>query len=104
MMKDRLAILAALTMVALLALNACGPTPEPQVVEQIITQQVEVTRIVEKLGKVVTVVETQIVEVPTLPLFQRVEVTGFAPDLKGWALGPSNSPTWNIHEWYFEGE
>jgi len=41
-------------------------------------------------------------EVPTLPLFQRVEVTGFAPDLKGWAKGPSNYVTWNLHEWYFE--
>jgi len=40
-------------------------------------------------------------ELPTLPLFQRVEVTGFAPDLKGWAMGPSNYVTWNIHEWYF---
>jgi peptide/nickel transport system substrate-binding protein len=72
MMKDRLAILAALTMVALLVLNACGPTPEPQVIEQIITQEVEVTRIVEKQGEVVTVVETQIVEVP-------VEVTRSPP-------------------------
>jgi peptide/nickel transport system substrate-binding protein len=41
-------------------------------------------------------------EVPTLPLFQRVEVTGFGPDLKGWAKGPSNYVTWNINEWYFE--
>jgi peptide/nickel transport system substrate-binding protein len=41
-------------------------------------------------------------EVPTLPLFQRLQVTGFAPDLKGWAAGPSNYITWNIHEWYFE--
>jgi peptide/nickel transport system substrate-binding protein len=41
-------------------------------------------------------------EVPTLPLFQRVEVTGFAPDLKGWAVGPSNYVTWNIHEWEIE--
>jgi peptide/nickel transport system substrate-binding protein len=41
-------------------------------------------------------------EVPTMPLFQRVEVTGFAPDLKGWELGPSNYVTWNMHEWYIE--
>jgi peptide/nickel transport system substrate-binding protein len=41
-------------------------------------------------------------EVPTMPLFQRVEVTGFAPDLKGWEMGPSNYVTWNLHEWYFE--
>jgi peptide/nickel transport system substrate-binding protein len=41
-------------------------------------------------------------EVPTLPLFQRVEVTGFAPDLKGWEVGPSNYVTWNVHEWYIE--
>jgi peptide/nickel transport system substrate-binding protein len=41
-------------------------------------------------------------EVPTIPLFQRVETTGFAPDLRGWELGPSNYVTWNVHEWYFE--
>jgi hypothetical protein len=43
-------------------------------------------------------------ELPTLPLFQRVEVTGFAPNLTGWEKGPSNYVTWNIHEWYIEGE
>jgi peptide/nickel transport system substrate-binding protein len=40
-------------------------------------------------------------ELPTIPLFQRVEVTGFAPDLVGWEKGPSNYVTWNIHEWSF---
>jgi peptide/nickel transport system substrate-binding protein len=43
-------------------------------------------------------------EVPTLPLFQHVTVTAFAPDLKGWALGPSTVETWNIHEWYIESD
>jgi peptide/nickel transport system substrate-binding protein len=41
-------------------------------------------------------------ELPTVPLFQRIATTGFAPDLKGWEKGPSNYVTWNIHEWYFE--
>jgi ABC-type transport system substrate-binding protein len=41
-------------------------------------------------------------EVPTMPLFQRVEVTGFAPDLVGIQKGPSNYVTWNIHEWSIE--
>jgi ABC-type transport system substrate-binding protein len=43
-------------------------------------------------------------EVPTLPLFIRANVVGFAPGLKGWEIGPSNELTWNIHEWYFEDE
>jgi peptide/nickel transport system substrate-binding protein len=43
-------------------------------------------------------------EVPTLPLFQRVGVNAFAPDLRGWALGPYNYVTWNIHEWYLESD
>ncbi|MFC2023239.1 peptide ABC transporter substrate-binding protein [Chloroflexota bacterium] len=41
-------------------------------------------------------------EVPTIPLFQRVEVTGFSPDLRGWVMGPSSYVTWNMNEWYFE--
>jgi peptide/nickel transport system substrate-binding protein len=41
-------------------------------------------------------------EVPTIPLFQRVETTGLAPDLRGWVMGPSNYVTWNIHEWSIE--
>ena len=40
-------------------------------------------------------------EVPTIPLFQRVEVTGYAPDLLGIQKGLSNYVTWNIHEWSF---
>jgi peptide/nickel transport system substrate-binding protein len=43
-------------------------------------------------------------ELPTLPLFLRANVVGFASDLKGWELGPSTSWTWNIHEWYFESD
>jgi hypothetical protein len=35
-------------MVAPMILTACGATPEPQIVEKIVTQQVEVTKIVEK--------------------------------------------------------
>lgn len=72
MFGKKLAILAVLLMIAPIVLAACGPTPEPQVVEKIVTQQVEVTKIVEKEGEQVTVIETQIVEVP-------VEVTVAPP-------------------------
>ncbi len=43
-------------------------------------------------------------ELPTFPLFVRANVVGFAPDLKGWELGPSTSWTWNIHEWYIDAD
>ncbi|MEJ2733755.1 MAG: ABC transporter substrate-binding protein, partial [Anaerolineae bacterium] len=64
----KLAILVALVMVVPLVLAACGPTPEPEVIVQ--TVPVEVTKIVTEEGEVVTIVETQIVEVPV-----EVEVT-----------------------------
>jgi ABC-type uncharacterized transport system auxiliary subunit len=59
----RLAIPLAMVMILSLLLAACGPTPEPQVVEKIVTQVVEVEKIVEKEGEQVTIIETQIVEV-----------------------------------------
>jgi peptide/nickel transport system substrate-binding protein len=49
-------------MVAPLLLSACGPTPEPEVIIQ--TVPVEVTKIIEQEGEVVTIIETQVVEVP----------------------------------------
>jgi peptide/nickel transport system substrate-binding protein len=41
-------------------------------------------------------------ELPTLPLFQRVEVTGQVNSLCGPVLGPSNYVSWNIQTWYFD--
>jgi hypothetical protein len=55
--KMRKSILFALSLLVVVSLliAACGPTPEPQVVEKVVTQQVpvEVTRVV---------VETQVVQ------------------------------------------
>jgi len=62
MFSKKLAILVVLAMIAPLLLSACGPTPEPEVIIQ--TVPVEVTKIVEQEGEVVTIIETQVVEVP----------------------------------------
>jgi peptide/nickel transport system substrate-binding protein len=59
MRNKKLAILMVLSMIASMALAACGATPQPQVV----TVPVEVTKIVEKQGTPVTIVETRIIEV-----------------------------------------
>jgi len=56
-------ILMTLAIIASLAVAACGATPQPQVV----TVAVEVTKIVEKEGQQVTIVETKIVEVTAAP-------------------------------------
>ena len=58
--NKKLAIFVVLMMIAPIVLAACGATPEPQVVIE--TVVVEMTKIVEKEGKEVTVIETQIVE------------------------------------------
>ncbi len=58
--SKKLAILMVLVMIAPLVLAACGPTPEPEVVVQ--TVVVEQTKIIEKEGEQVTVVETVVVE------------------------------------------
>jgi peptide/nickel transport system substrate-binding protein len=68
--NKKLAILVVLIMVAPIVLTACGGTPEPEIIIQ--TVPVEVTKIIEKEGEKVTVVETQIVEVE-VPV--EVEVT-----------------------------
>jgi peptide/nickel transport system substrate-binding protein len=70
------ASLIALVIVFSMMLTACGPTPETQVETVIQTVQVEVTKIVEKEGKVETVVETivETVEVE-VPKEVQVEVT-----------------------------
>jgi peptide/nickel transport system substrate-binding protein len=63
--RNVLAIVALLTVVALLA--ACGPTPEPQIIEKVVevkeTVEVEVEKIVEKE---VTIKETVQVEIEKL--------------------------------------
>jgi len=62
MFSKKLAILVVLAMIAPMLLSACGPTPEPEVIIQ--TVPVEVTKIIEQEGEVVTIIETQVVEVP----------------------------------------
>jgi peptide/nickel transport system substrate-binding protein len=66
MLNKKLAILAVLAMVAPMILTACGATPEPQVIEKIVTEVVEVvvTEVVEVAGtpEVVEKVVTEVVE------------------------------------------
>ncbi len=61
--KNRVASLFALLVVVAMIVSACGPTPEPQIVEveKEVTRVVEGTPIVETV--VETVIETQVVEV-----------------------------------------
>jgi peptide/nickel transport system substrate-binding protein len=40
-------------------------------------------------------------DVPTVPLFQRVEVEATVVDLCGPARGPSNYVSWNVETWFF---
>ena len=54
--KNKGVMLSALLIVVVLIVSACGPTPEPQVIER------EVTVVVEGTPVVQTVVETQVVE------------------------------------------
>ena len=61
MFSKKLAILVVLAMIAPMALAACGPTPEPEVIIQ--TVPVEVTKIVEVEGESQTIVETVVEEV-----------------------------------------
>ena len=60
--SKKLAILVILVMIAPLVLAACGPTPEPETIVK--TVVVEQTKIVEKEGEKVTIVETVEVTVP----------------------------------------
>jgi peptide/nickel transport system substrate-binding protein len=66
MLNKKLAILAVLAMVAPMILTACGATPEPQVIEKVVTEVVEVvvTEVVEVAGtpEVVEKVVTEVVE------------------------------------------
>ena len=67
----KLAMFVVLMLIAPIALATCGPTPEPQVIEKVVTEVVEVvvTEVVEVAGtpEVQTVIETQIVEVTVPP-------------------------------------
>jgi peptide/nickel transport system substrate-binding protein len=69
-MKRALAVALVLTLLATMVAG-CGATPEPGVVEKVVTQvvevQKEVTRVVEGPPVVQTVVETQVVEVTSTP-------------------------------------
>ncbi len=81
MFNKKLAILVVLVMIAPIVLAACGATPEPEVIVQ--TVVVEQTKIVEKEGETITVVETVEVEVtapppPTEEVAAPGEVTGEA--------------------------
>ena len=42
-------------------------------------------------------------DVPSVPLFQRVNVSAFSVDLCGPDLGPGNTETWNVETWTFGG-
>jgi oligopeptide transport system substrate-binding protein len=61
MLNKKLAILAALVMIASLVLAACGPTPEPVVIKE--TSVVVETVVVEKEGETVVQEVTSVVEV-----------------------------------------
>jgi ABC-type transport system substrate-binding protein len=76
--KKRRASLVALLIVVTLLAAACGPTPEPQIieVEKEVTRVVEGTPIVETV--VETIVETQVVEVEKEVM---VEVTPSPPPI-----------------------
>jgi ABC-type transport system substrate-binding protein len=73
--NKKLAIFVVLVMIAPLVLAACGGTPPPETIVQ--TFEVEVTKVIEKEGEKVTIVETQVVEVE-VPV--EVEVTVAPPE------------------------
>ncbi|NDJ52074.1 MAG: peptide ABC transporter substrate-binding protein [Chloroflexi bacterium] len=41
-------------------------------------------------------------DLPSLPLFQRLVVEAYSPNLCGPEVGPANLTTWNIHTWTFD--
>lgn len=83
-MNKKLFSLVSLLIVAAMVLAACGPTPEPEVVEKIVTQVVEKTVVetvvVEGTPEVVEKVVTQVVEKPVV---ETVEVEVTAPPATG---------------------
>ena len=79
-MNKKLAILVVLVMLIPM-IAACGATPTPQIIE--------VTKIVEKEGETVTVVETKVVEVP-------VEVTAVPEEVAPAALVAPDPETYTL--------
>ena len=59
----KLAILVVLVMITPMVLAACGPTPEPQVIREVVTQVVQETVVVEGTPQVVEKEVTKVVEV-----------------------------------------
>jgi ABC-type transport system substrate-binding protein len=43
-------------------------------------------------------------EVPSLPLFQRIEVEAYSPSLCGPNRGPANLASWNVETWTFAAD
>jgi peptide/nickel transport system substrate-binding protein len=70
--NKKLAVFVAVVMIAAVILAACGPTPEPEVIEKIVTQIVEQkvveTVIVAGTPEVVEKVVTEVVEVEVTPV------------------------------------
>ncbi len=89
MFSKKLAIFVVLAMIAPMLLAACGPTPEPEVIIQ--TVEVEVTKIVEKEGEKVTVIETVVEEVV-------VEVTVAAEEVAPVDVGAPRPDTYTFIE------
>jgi peptide/nickel transport system substrate-binding protein len=81
--KNKGVMLSALLIVVVLIVSACGPTPEPQVIEK------EVTVVVEGTPVVQTVVETQVVEkeievTKEIPVVQTSRGTGDTLNILYW--------------------
>jgi peptide/nickel transport system substrate-binding protein len=91
--SKKLAILVVLVMIAPMVLAACGAAPEPEVIVQ--TVQVEVTKIIEKEGEKVTVVETQVVEVE-VPVEVEVEVTAVPEEEPAAPTGAPDPETYTF--------
>jgi peptide/nickel transport system substrate-binding protein len=103
----RLAILVGLIAIASLVLTACSLRSEPQTIVQ--TVQVEVTRVVEKPGPVVTVIETQVVEkevtvtppkptpAPPSEKSYRQGIFGDMTTTNYWASLDPDSSAWNAY-------
>ena len=89
MKYGKLMLVVAVTLIGSLLLGACGPTPEPQIVEveKVVTEVVEkvVTEVVEKIV-------TQVVEVAGTPEIREVEVTQIVEVEKVVTVTPEPPP------------
>ncbi len=92
------ALLAACILTSGLVLAACGPTPEPQtLVETVVVEQ---TRIVEKPGEPVTVVETVEVQVVVTPEATQSEGPTGGECCDAYRIGMYGDPgTLNMWAW-----